>query len=60
MLAICISVFQDPNISQIKIKKINSHSNNWLIIWWDDLKTEIQMLSKQINDTRIYYVYNEY
>lgn len=38
-----ISVFEDLNIIQMGIDKTDPQCNNWLIIWWSDLKTEIQM-----------------
>lgn len=53
-----ISVFQDLNVDQMGIKKIDPRWNDWLTIWWGDLKTEIQMLSLQINGTDAHEAYD--
>lgn len=40
-----ISVYEDLNAIQMGIEKTSSRWNDWLKIWWRDLKTEDQMLS---------------
>ena len=42
-----ISVFEDLNINQIGWDKDDPRFNEHLILWWGDLKTEVQMLSMQ-------------
>lgn len=39
-----IGVFEDLNVTQIGIKKDDHYCDNWLTIWWDDLKIQVQML----------------
>lgn len=38
------SVFEDLNVVQMGIDKTDNRWNDWLIIWWGDQKTEVQML----------------
>ena len=40
-------VFKDLNVNQIGIDKTDPRWDDWLMIWWGDLKTEVQMLSMQ-------------
>ena len=42
-----INVFEDLNFHQLGLSKEDPRFNDLLIIWWDDLKTEVQMLSMQ-------------
>ncbi|MCJ1471183.1 hypothetical protein MMC07_009831, partial [Pseudocyphellaria aurata] len=42
-----ISVFEDLNVHQIGIEKTDPQWEDWLTIWWGNLKTEIQMKSMQ-------------
>lgn len=42
-----IAVFEDLNIFQMGLDKTNSRWADHLMIWWGDLKTEVQMLSMQ-------------
>ena len=55
-----ISVFEDLNINQMGIEKTDPRWNDWLTIWWGDLKTEIQMLGMQINGTGMHHAYDRY
>lgn len=41
-----MGVFEDV-IRQIGIEHLDSQWENWLILWWEDLKTEILMHSMQ-------------
>lgn len=40
-----ISVFKDLNIRQLGLKMEDTCWQKLLTIWWDNLKTEVQMLS---------------
>lgn len=42
-----INIFKDLNINQLGLQKEESRFGELLIIWWGDLKTEVQMLSMQ-------------
>lgn len=42
-----MSVFEDLNVNQMGIDKIDPRWDDWLTIWWGDLKTKVQMLSMQ-------------
>ncbi len=42
-----ISVFEDLNINQLGLAKDDPRFDEFLYIWWGDLKTEVQMLSMQ-------------
>ena len=55
-----IAVFEDLNVNQMGIEKIDAQWNDWLTIWWGDLKTEIQMLGLQVNGTGAHQAYNRY
>ena len=39
-----ISVFEDLNIAQLGLDKDNQCCDELLTLWWEDLKTEVQML----------------
>lgn len=55
-----ISVFEDLNIMQMGIEKTNIHWSDWLTIWWEDQKTEVQMLGMQANGLLMDQAYNCY
>ena len=40
-----INVFKELNVNQLGLSKEDPQFGELLIIWWGDLKTEIQMLS---------------
>lgn len=42
------------------IEKDDDRWNNWLMIWWGDQKTEIQMLGMQANSIRMDWAYDRY
>lgn len=42
-----IGMFEDLNVIQMGINKTDVRWNDWLTIWWGDLKTEVQILSMQ-------------
>lgn len=42
-----INVFKNLNIHQLRLSKEDPQFNDFFIIWWGNLKTEIQMLSIQ-------------
>lgn len=53
-----ISVFKDLNINQLGLKKKDPRFGKLFIIWWGDLKTEMQMLSIQELSIGIDWAYN--
>ena len=40
-----IRVFEDLNIRQMGVEKEDPHWADWLIIWGENLKTQVQMLA---------------
>lgn len=52
------SVFEDLNVIQMGIDKEDVRWNNWLTIWWGDLKTEVQMLGMQANGIQMNRAYD--
>lgn len=43
-----IAVFKDLNVDKLGFDKKNLRWENWLTIWWGDLKTEVQIQNMQI------------
>lgn len=55
-----LSVFEDLNIVQIGLDKSDARWDDWLTLWWGDLKTEVQMLSMQAHGIRSNRAYDRY
>lgn len=55
-----MSVFEDLNVIQMGVNKTDPRWAEWLIIWWGDLKTEVQMLSMQSHGMGMNRPYDEY
>ena len=54
------SVFEDLNVIQMGIDKSDARWDEFLTIWWGDLKTEVQMLSMQANGCGMDRAYDRY
>lgn len=55
-----IGLFEDLNVIQIGIDKTDVWWNDWLTIWWDVLKTEVQMLDMQSHGVGMDWAYDWY
>lgn len=55
-----LSVFEDLNVVQMGIEKMDIYWSNCLTIWWGNQKTEVQMLDMQANRLGIDCHYNCY
>lgn len=55
-----LSVFEDLNIVQMGLDKSDARWDDWLTLWWGDLKTEVQMLSMQAHGVRSNRAYDRY
>lgn len=55
-----ISVFEDFNISQLGLNKDDPHFDELLTLWWEYLKTEVQMLGMKGLRVRSKRAYNQY
>ena len=55
-----IGVFEDLNVIQMGIDKTDARWNDWLTIWWGDLKTEVQMLGMQSHGVGMDRAYDRY